>query len=131
MDLTRRDFVAAVARGGYFPLTNCSTIVVTNTLTISNPVILDGGPNRATITGNGLLRLFTVQPGASLTRIAYSATHEVGNARAAIDPREACGDTVAFLHPGDRGDGLPDAPQPLRPAALPGKTRGRLNETGA
>ncbi|GEM_PF-2537670 len=61
------DFVAAVARGGYFPLTNCSTIVITNTLTVSSNLVLDGGPNRATLSGNGQLRLFTVQSNVSLT----------------------------------------------------------------
>ena len=61
------DFLAAVAQGGYFPLTNCSTIVLSNTLTISNDLVLDGGSSGVTLAGNNLLRLFTVLPGANLT----------------------------------------------------------------
>src|ERR1035437_7487600 len=59
-------FLAAVA-GGYVPLTNCPTLVLSNTITISNSVILDAVSGSVTIAGNNLLRLFTVLPGASLT----------------------------------------------------------------
>jgi hypothetical protein len=58
-------FLAAVQQGGYFPLSNCTTIVLTNTVTISNSVILDAGTNTVTITGNNLFRLFTVLPGVT------------------------------------------------------------------
>ena len=58
-------FLAAVQQGGYFPLSNCTTIVLTNTVTISNSVILDAGTNNVTIAGNNLFRLFTVLPGVS------------------------------------------------------------------
>ena len=44
-----------MAQGGYFLLTNCSTIVLTNTLTISKSVILDGGSSGVTIAGNNLV----------------------------------------------------------------------------
>src|ERR1035441_10521709 len=58
-------FLAAVQHGGYFPLSNCTTIVLTNTLTISNSVTLDAGTNNVTISGNNLFRLFTVLPGVT------------------------------------------------------------------
>jgi hypothetical protein len=58
-------FLAAVQQGGYFPLSNCTTIVLTNTLTISNNVTLDAGANSVTIAGNNLFRLFTVLPGVT------------------------------------------------------------------
>ena len=59
------EFLAAVQQGGYFLLSNCTTIVLTNTLTISKSVTLDGGPNNVTIAGNNLFRLFTVLPGVT------------------------------------------------------------------
>ena len=59
------DFLAAVQRGGYFLLSNCTTIVLSNTLTISNSVTLDAGTNNVTISGNSLFRLFTVLPGVT------------------------------------------------------------------
>jgi len=71
------DFLAAVAQGGYFLLTNCSTIVLTNTLTISKDVVLDGGSSGVTIAGNNLVRLFTVLPGANLT--LYGLTLQGGS----------------------------------------------------
>jgi hypothetical protein len=58
-------FLAAVQHGGYFMLSNCTTIVLTNTLTISNNVVLDAGTNSVTISGNNLVRLFTVLPGVT------------------------------------------------------------------
>ena len=60
-------FLAAVQQGGYFMLSNCTTIVLTNTLTISNSVTLDAGTNNVTIAGNNLFRLFTILPGVTLT----------------------------------------------------------------
>jgi hypothetical protein len=61
------EFLAAVQQGGYFLLSNCTTIVLSNTLTISSDTILDADTNNVTITGNGLLRLFTVQQGVTFT----------------------------------------------------------------
>jgi hypothetical protein len=58
-------FLAAVEQGGYFQLSNCTTIVLTNTLRISKSVTLDGGTNNVTIAGNDLFRLFTVLPGVT------------------------------------------------------------------
>src|ERR1017187_6557901 len=60
-------FLATVAAGGYIPLTNCPTLVLSNTITVSNSVVLDAVSGSVTIAGNNLLRLFTVLPGASLT----------------------------------------------------------------
>ena len=58
-------FLAAVLQGGYFMLSNCSTIVLTNTLIISKSVTLDAGTNAVAIAGNNLSRLFTVLPGVT------------------------------------------------------------------
>ena len=58
-------FLAAVQQGGYFLLSNCTTIVLTNTLTISNNLTLDAGASSVTIAGNNLSRLFTVLPGVT------------------------------------------------------------------
>src|ERR1035437_3791109 len=60
-------FLAAVAEGGYVPLTNCPALVLSNTITIATNVFLDAVSGSVTIAGNNLLRLFTVLPGASLT----------------------------------------------------------------
>jgi len=61
------DFLAAVAAGGIVDLTNCPTLVLSNTLTIANEVTLDAGTNTVVITGNKLVRLFTVLSTGSLT----------------------------------------------------------------
>ena len=66
-----------MAQGGYFSLTNCSAIVLTNTLTISKSLVLDGGSSGVTIAGNNLVRLFTVLPGAKLT--LYGLTLQSGS----------------------------------------------------
>jgi hypothetical protein len=58
-------FLAAVQQGGYFLLSNCTTIVLTNALTISKSVTLDAGASRVTIAGQGNSRLFTVLPGVT------------------------------------------------------------------
>ena len=59
------DFLAAVQQGGYFLLSDCTTIVLSNTLTISKSVTLDAGSNNVTIAGNNLFQLFTVLPGVT------------------------------------------------------------------
>src|ERR1019366_3921126 len=48
-------FLAAVAAGGYVPLTNCPTLVLSNTITISNSVVLDAVSGSVTIAGNNAL----------------------------------------------------------------------------
>ena len=58
-------FLTAVQQGGYFLLSDCTTIVLSNTLTIAKSVTLDSGTNNVTITGNNLFRLFTVLPGVT------------------------------------------------------------------
>jgi hypothetical protein len=59
------EFLAAIQQGGYFSLSNCTTIVLSNALTIANSVTLDAGPNNVTISGQGGSRLFTVMPGVT------------------------------------------------------------------
>src|ERR1035437_9165142 len=59
------EFLAAVQQGGYFLLSNCTTIVLPSTLTISKSVILDAGTANVTIAGNSSNRLFTVQSGVA------------------------------------------------------------------
>ena len=59
------EILAAAQQGEYVPLSNCRTIVLTNTLRISKSVTLDAGTNNVTITGNRLCRLFTVLPGVT------------------------------------------------------------------
>src|ERR1039458_8947960 len=58
-----------VANGGDpLVLDNCPILVLTNTLTVTaSNVFLIAGTNGVSISGNKLLRLFTVLPGASLT----------------------------------------------------------------
>ena len=61
------DFVAAVEQGGIVPLPDCPIIVLSNTLVIANDVTLDAGSAGTVITGNTLIRLFTVLAPATLT----------------------------------------------------------------
>src|SRR5439155_860590 len=60
------DFLAAVTQGGIVSLTNCPTIVLSNTIAILNDVEIDGTDNPL-ITGNNLIQLFTVFAPATLT----------------------------------------------------------------
>ena len=60
------DFLNAVQLGIPVLLTDCATIVVTNTFIITNDVTIMAETN-VVIAGNNLARLFTVLPGKSLT----------------------------------------------------------------
>jgi hypothetical protein len=59
------EFLAAVQQGGYFLLSNCTTIVLPSTLTISKSVTLDAGTANVTIAANSSNRLFTVLAGVA------------------------------------------------------------------
>jgi hypothetical protein len=59
------ELLAAIQAGGYFMLSNCATLVLSNALTIANNVTLDAGTNRVTIAGAGQDRLFTVLSGVT------------------------------------------------------------------
>ncbi len=59
-------FLAAVTQGGIVGLTNCATIVLSNTIAIVNDVEIDG-TNNPVITGNNLVPLFAVFAPATLT----------------------------------------------------------------
>jgi len=61
------DFVAAVTNGGYVPLPDCPTIILSNTLVVTKDVTIDAGANPVLISANNLLRLFTVLAPATLT----------------------------------------------------------------
>ncbi len=58
---------AAIALGGWVGLGFNGTITLTNTIAISNNVILDGSGVTAIISGGNAVRLFYVTPGASLS----------------------------------------------------------------
>jgi hypothetical protein len=58
---------AAIVVGGWISFGCNGTIALSDTITISNSVILDGSLVNAIISGSGKVRLFTVMPGASLT----------------------------------------------------------------
>jgi len=58
---------AAIAKGGWVGLGFNGPLTLTNTITITNQVILDGKNVAAIISGGNAVRLFYVAPGASLT----------------------------------------------------------------
>ncbi len=58
---------AAVAKGGWISIGCNGTITLTSPINITNSVILDGSFVNATLSGGGAVRLFNVQPSASLT----------------------------------------------------------------
>ena len=58
---------AAIAAGGWIQFGCNGTITLSNTITVSNSVILDGTYVSATISGGNAVRIFTVLPGASFT----------------------------------------------------------------
>jgi hypothetical protein len=58
---------AAIQIGGLVSLRFNGTITITNTIAISNNVILDGSGVAATISGGNVVRVFYVVPGGSLT----------------------------------------------------------------
>jgi len=61
------NLLAAVAQGGWVGMGFNGTLTLTNTVTITNNVILDGSGVAATIGGGNAVRLFYVVSGASLT----------------------------------------------------------------
>jgi hypothetical protein len=58
---------AAIKIGGWVSLGFNGTVTITNTINITNNVILDGSSVSATISGGNAVRLFYVAPGASLS----------------------------------------------------------------
>jgi len=58
---------AAIKIGGWVSLAFNGTITLTNTINITNNVILDGQNFSATISGGNAVRLFYIAPGASLS----------------------------------------------------------------
>lgn len=59
--------LAAIAQGGWVGIGFHGTLTLTNTLTITNNVVLDGSGVAATISGGNAVQLFYVASGASLT----------------------------------------------------------------
>jgi len=57
----------ALQAGGTVTFATNGTIVLTNTITISNNVIIDGSNHSITISGGGAVELFNLPPGLSLT----------------------------------------------------------------
>jgi hypothetical protein len=58
---------SALQAGGTVTFATNGTIVLTNTITLSNDVILDGTNHSITISGGGAVEIFNVPPGLSLT----------------------------------------------------------------
>ncbi len=56
----------AIRAGGWISIGCSGTITLTNTLTITNNVILDGSGVSATLSGGNAVQLFSVSPGAAL-----------------------------------------------------------------
>ena len=63
------EFLSVVENGGVAQLSDCPTLVLSNTVVITKDVTIlgDMGDTNVTITGNDLVRLFTVRSGGSLT----------------------------------------------------------------
>ncbi|HTB83588.1 MAG TPA: choice-of-anchor Q domain-containing protein [Candidatus Sulfotelmatobacter sp.] len=61
------DLRAAIKAGGWIQFGCNGTITLTNTIVVSNNVILDGSLVSATVSGGNAVRMFTVSPNASLT----------------------------------------------------------------
>jgi hypothetical protein len=59
--------VEALTQGGFVVLSDCPTLVLSNTIIIANDVTIEAGTSNVLITGNNLVQLFTVMPDASLT----------------------------------------------------------------
>ena len=70
------EFVAAVESGSPVLLSACNTLVVSNTIVITNAATILAETN-VTITGNNLVRLFTVRPGGSLTLGGVTPTNNL------------------------------------------------------
>jgi hypothetical protein len=58
---------AALAAGGEYTFGCSGTIILTNTLTVTNDVSFDGAGQEVIISGNGAVRIFKVQPNVHLT----------------------------------------------------------------
>ncbi|HEY1663209.1 MAG TPA: choice-of-anchor Q domain-containing protein [Verrucomicrobiae bacterium] len=64
---TEAGLLTAIQSGGWIGLNFNGTVTLTNTITITNNVILDGSGVAVTISGGNAVQLFTVALGASLT----------------------------------------------------------------
>jgi hypothetical protein len=64
---TEASLLAAIQIGGWVSINCNGTFTITNTINITNSVILDGSGVSATISGGNAVRLFYVAPDASLT----------------------------------------------------------------
>lgn len=64
---TEAGLLAAIQSGGWIGLDFNGTVTLTNTITITNNVILDGSDVAVTISGGNVVRIFTVASGGSLT----------------------------------------------------------------
>ncbi len=58
---------AAIQAGGWVSINCNGTVTLTNTINITNRVILDAGNVSFTISGNNAMQIFSVAPGATLT----------------------------------------------------------------
>jgi hypothetical protein len=67
ISLDEGDLIAALQGGGTVTFAISGTIVLTQTITITNDVILDGTGNSITISGGGAVQLFKLPAGLNLT----------------------------------------------------------------
>jgi hypothetical protein len=65
--LDEGSLLAALAQGGWIGFGLSGTVTITNTINITNHVILDGGVGGIILNGGNAVRLFNVTNGASLT----------------------------------------------------------------
>src|SRR5712691_9797781 len=64
---TQQDLVTALASGGIVTFDQDCDLTLSTTILITNEVTLDAADHIVSISGDDLIRLFTVEPGASFT----------------------------------------------------------------
>jgi hypothetical protein len=92
--------LTAIASGGWVGIGFNGTVTLTNTIAITNNVVLDGTGVGATISGGNAVRLFTVANGASLT--ISNLTLANGNCLVTNGPPGTAADGGAIYNDGGR-----------------------------
>lgn len=74
LDCSEEELQATLAGGGLVVFEDDCSISLSNTIVITEETILDAGGFEVTLSGEGLIRLITVEPGARLTLVGLTLT---------------------------------------------------------
>ncbi len=94
-DCNEASLRSAIATGGTVHFACGGTILVTNPITVTNIVKLDGGNQNLTLSGGTITRIFNVTTGANLTLHNIILREGVSSGGLAVDPYDGIGGAIA------------------------------------